>query len=321
MKGHLGFHNNETVQVMKNATQHVDENENEDILTQEANTTGLNLGNYTDEDEVIEVEVETEGVDDPEVLIMNTNSTNTTDIDDEDNELVGDDFVPKTNDTADANMDDHNATALDDDNVVDEADDDATDGDDDNDGATNGDDATNDDALDKDDAVDEDEVIEDDFVDAEDDDDGNKDDHVDVDDIVGDDIVVEDDDAVPTVAPTIYNKPSGIIGHDDDVVLVPTSKQIWNDPTPSFTLPPTMSHPSSHSSSERHSYLLYGTMGAAFLFLLFVCKCCGRKNKDTDERGQYRQVARQYGNYDNTFSDDFSDDDGDIELSLSEMNG
>ncbi|KAL3935893.1 MAG: hypothetical protein SGBAC_008672, partial [Bacillariaceae sp.] len=113
--------------------------------------------------------------------------------------------------------------------------------------------------------------------------------------------------------------------------LAPSAKIVWNDPVPVFKpeLPAsaeecTLSSTISVQACMKNTYVLGGVGSILILLLLCICrKCCCRSSR-RDERGQYRQVADQYGDmkYDNTFSDDYSAGSaGDIELSLAEMNG
>ncbi|CAJ1965769.1 unnamed protein product [Cylindrotheca closterium] len=111
--------------------------------------------------------------------------------------------------------------------------------------------------------------------------------------------------------------------------LAPTGKMVWNDAAPVFKpeLPATQECSLSSYSIQacmKNTYVLGGVGSILLLLLLCICrKCCCRSSR-ADERGQYRQVAAQYGDmkYDNTFSDDYSAGSaGDIELSLAEMNG
>ena len=63
------------------------------------------------------------------------------------------------------------------------------------------------------------------------------------------------------------------------------------------------------------------------LFIVLCCcwkYCCGRSKKDTNNRGEYRQIANTYGDasFDNAFSEDISDDEEDLEdASWGESNG
>jgi hypothetical protein len=56
---------------------------------------------------------------------------------------------------------------------------------------------------------------------------------------------------------------------------------------------------------------VYSILAILPLLLICLCRryCCGG-DKGNDNRGQYREVAAQYGdvNFDNTFSDAYSDD-------------
>lgn len=202
---------------------------------------------------------------------------------------------------------------LDDDGVVNFEGDDAVEGDDAIDDAVAGNDAMieDDDGVvnfEGDDAVQGDDAV-DDAVEGDDDFDatyGKTDD----DDDLGSSTLLDDDHAIgsfgsPTKAPTL---------------------PVWNAPTPTFK--PSLSSCSLETYKECNPYILGGAGGAAALFLLCILRClccCCRRSKSADEKGQYRQVAAQYGDskYDNTFSDDFSADGsiGDIELSLAETNG
>ena len=61
---------------------------------------------------------------------------------------------------------------------------------------------------------------------------------------------------------------------------------------------------------KQHEMIIMAVL--AFVPVLVICllrKCCCKPSKDT--RGEYRAVAAQYGDYDNTFSDDYSDEEDD----------
>lgn len=67
-------------------------------------------------------------------------------------------------------------------------------------------------------------------------------------------------------------------------------------------------------------------VGLPLLILLCCCwkYCCGGSKKKESGRGEYRQIANTYGDasFDNAFSEDISDDEGDLEdVSWGESNG
>jgi len=67
-------------------------------------------------------------------------------------------------------------------------------------------------------------------------------------------------------------------------------------------------------------------VGLPLLILLCCCwkYCCGGSKKKESGRGEYRQIANTYGDasFDNAFSEDISDDEGDLEdASWGESNG
>jgi len=115
-----------------------------------------------------------------------------------------------------------------------------------------------------------------------------------------------------------------------DPTMAPTAKIVWNDAAPVFKPKSQDSTDAACSLSDiqacmSNPYVLGGAASIVLILLLCICrKCCCRPSR-ADEQGQYRQVAAKYSQmkYDDTFSDDYSADGstGDIELSLSEVNG
>jgi hypothetical protein len=144
----------------------------------------------------------------------------------------------------------------------------------------------------------------------------------------------------PVAAPVVI-EPTSILPPSSktmvpDVVVSPTPSPIvtkkTNIPTktkpPLRTLVPTMApttpvepchslgmHTVAHFSCETGfpSMMVYGFF--AFFPLLLICccwkYCCGGNSKGRDVQGEYRAVANTYGdaNFDNAFSDNFSDDE------------
>jgi hypothetical protein len=131
----------------------------------------------------------------------------------------------------------------------------------------------------------------------------------------------EDDD--DQSAETLLDDDDGSIRPFGSPTRGPTSIPVWNAPTPAFT--PELSSCSLTSYQDCNPYLLVGVAAMIPLLLICICRrwCC--RGSSADDKGQYRQVAAQYGHskYDNTFSDEYSADGstGDIELSLAESNG
>lgn len=144
----------------------------------------------------------------------------------------------------------------------------------------------------------------------------------------------------PVAAPVVI-EPTSILPPSSktmvpDVVVSPTPSPIvtkkTNVPTrtkpPPRTLVPTMApttpvelchslgmHTVAHFSCETGfpSIMVYGFF--AFFPLLLICccwkYCCSGNSKGRDVQGEYRAVANTYGdaNFDNAFSDNFSDDE------------
>ena len=65
--------------------------------------------------------------------------------------------------------------------------------------------------------------------------------------------------------------------------------------------------------------------GVLLLIVLCCCwrLCCGKSKKEFNSRGEYRQIANTYGDadFDNAFSEDFSDEEDDEDMAWGESNG
>jgi hypothetical protein len=160
------------------------------------------------------------------------------------------------------------------------------------------------------------------------------------------------DDGEGTASPTPDNTRDGGGGTDTDTEIPPkedtpfptptindvpapssssSSSTTWDEAAAPFSFPPAVttkscSFPMEFLSCqiEESPLAVYSILAILPLLLICVCRryCCGG-DKANDERGQYREVAAQYGdvNFDNTFSDAYSDDgsavddDGDVEES------
>jgi hypothetical protein len=179
-------------------------------------------------------------------------------------------------------------------------------------------------ASDEDEAGDTDAAIDEGTTD-EDSDDEVDDEHEDTDAAADDDAnnnydASEDDNQS---AETLLDDDDGSIRPFGSPTKAPTSIPVWNTPTPAFK--PELSSCSLTSYQDCNPFLLVGVAAMIPLLLICICRrwCCG--GSSDEDKGQYRQVAAQYGDskYDNTFSDEYSADGstGDIELSLAEMNG
>lgn len=115
-------------------------------------------------------------------------------------------------------------------------------------------------------------------------------------------------------APTAFSTPTGnsVVSQQEDVACQDYGTQTLAYMLCLYNIPPAAAP----------------ALGVGIPLLIILCCCwrfcCGKSKKESNSRGEYRQIANTYGdaNYDNAFSEDFSDEEDDMEdMAWGESNG